>query len=70
MIHSATLLLDFPLALQMDVVRSSEIEVNFYRTAQCHITKDSTLHRHHCQNVKSDLVKCVWSVINIYTVTI
>jgi hypothetical protein len=27
-------------------------------TTQCHITKDSTLHRHHCRNLKPDLVKC------------
>jgi hypothetical protein len=39
--------------LKIEVVRSSEISLNLYPTTRRKIPEDSTLHSHHCENLKS-----------------
>jgi hypothetical protein len=36
-----------------DAILVSEMSVNFYHTAKCRISEDSTLHSHQCENFKS-----------------
>jgi hypothetical protein len=38
--------LSYTSTIEMKALRSSETSVNFYRTMQCHIPEESTLHDH------------------------
>jgi hypothetical protein len=46
-------LLNYPLTLKMEVIRSSEKSGTTQGTTQRHIPKDDTLHNHRCENLKS-----------------
>jgi hypothetical protein len=45
--------------LKMEAVCSSEIPVNIYRTAQNYFSKDSNLHSHCHENLRSYLLEIV-----------
>jgi hypothetical protein len=40
----------------MQAVRSSEISVNFYQITRHHIPEDNSLHSHHCEVLKFDII--------------
>jgi hypothetical protein len=42
----------YSLTLKTDIVYSSETSVSCYCPTYCHVTENSTLPSHHCENVK------------------
>jgi hypothetical protein len=49
----------------MEAVSISEMSINFYQTALQNITQDSHLHTHHCENLKSHMIKLPCHVSDI-----
>jgi hypothetical protein len=47
----------YSLALKMEATCSSETSVDFQQTTQHYIPEDSTLHNHHCENLKSYIMR-------------
>jgi hypothetical protein len=43
--------------LKMEAISSSETSGDFQQTTQYYIPEDSTLHNHHCENIKSYTLK-------------
>jgi hypothetical protein len=50
----------------METVHTSRMSVNFYQTAWCYITDDSTLHCHCCGNLKLSVLICLYTLFIIW----
>jgi hypothetical protein len=46
--------LDYFSTLKMDEICSPEMSVDFHRTVLYYIPEDRSLHRNHCENLKSE----------------
>jgi hypothetical protein len=48
----------------MEAARTFEMLVNFYQTTQCYSSEDSHLHTHHCENLRSCLLKELFTILH------
>jgi sorbitol-specific phosphotransferase system component IIA len=54
------------IGLMMKAVRISEMLVYFNETMCCFIPEDCHLHIHHCENLKSRIIPCIFFTLQLH----